>query len=350
MFCKTNYKTVLALKYLLLQHGRQEAEEKKIQALKSCRRGNGNSTLIPLTPVKCSVQQLPRLLFSFRKNRSLPLKKCFQFKAIFTPKTEVLFCKPVRPLSHQWHFHINKESKEGTWRNWWEASPGHRSGPSKLHSCGHRPRFSKISRSTGRIASWAILRWGSVSWWHDRGLPQYSHSSQLCLSSPFTTSHQGRVFHSSLFLETLGIPTALKTGLQRRQRIFWEKTFWPSSTPTGAHQDRAESELAPAEPLDTELADFEETEVCWNPEGNFGIHMARMKITPLCTYMQEQCPALTTGTSTELCQQMTQKKRRRRRRWKNRPKKGKAAGRKANKKQQWKQLCSEVSVPNSEIG
>lgn len=27
-----------------------------------------------------------------------------------------------------------------------------------------RPRFSKISRSTDRIASWAILRWESVSW------------------------------------------------------------------------------------------------------------------------------------------------------------------------------------------
>lgn len=83
-------------------------------------------------------------------------------------------------------------------------------------------------------------------------------------------------------------------------------------------------------------------------EMNFGIHIASMKITPLCTYMQQQCPALTTGTNTELCQHMTQK-RRRRRRWKNRPKKGKAAERKANKKQQWKQLCSEGSVRHSEI-
>lgn len=78
-------------------------------------------------------------------------------------------------------------------------------------------------------------------------------------------------------------------------------------------------------------------------EGNFGIHMASMKITPLCTYMQQQCRALTTGTNTGLCQHMTQK-RRRRRRWKNRPKEGKAAERKAIKKQQRKQLCSEGSV------
>jgi len=75
MFCKINYKRDLAL-YLLLQHGRQEAEEKKIKAPKGCSRGNGNSTLIPLPPVKCPVQQLPSLLFSWGKNISLSFKKC----------------------------------------------------------------------------------------------------------------------------------------------------------------------------------------------------------------------------------------------------------------------------------
>lgn len=137
--------------------------------------------------------------------------------------------------------------------------------------------------------------------------------------------------------------------LQRRQVPAENRKNWfiqcqsSPSIPTGAHQNRS-------------------VKVSWHQlniltlntwlqrnrsEANFGILMPSMKISPLCTYMQQQCPTLTTRANTELCQHMTQK--RRRRRWKNRPKKGKTAGRKANKKQQSKQLCSEWRVCNSEI-
>lgn len=41
-------------------------------------------------------------------------------------------------------FILIRKIRKAAGRNWWEATPGHRSGPRKLHSCGHRdPGFSK---------------------------------------------------------------------------------------------------------------------------------------------------------------------------------------------------------------
>lgn len=130
MLRKTNYKRVLALKYLLLQHGRRGAEEKKIQELKSCSCGKGNSTLIPLTSVKSSVQQLPSLLFSWRKNRSLSFQKCWEFKTIFTTMSEVLFCKRISPVSHQWCLHVNKDSEKSSKKEVRSGYPRVAPGPS----------------------------------------------------------------------------------------------------------------------------------------------------------------------------------------------------------------------------
>lgn len=166
--------------------------------------------------------------------------------------TEVLFCKPIRPVSHQWHFRINEKNKKGGRKELMRGYPRPQEWPNKAALLwSQRPRFSKISRSTDRIASWALLRWESVLRWRDLG-----HAT--------TQSQFSAVFHHHLqaaIRAGYSIPMCSWKHLAFLQHwkqgyggngTFGKKTFWPSSTPTGAHQDRAESELAPAEPLDTE--------------------------------------------------------------------------------------------------
>lgn len=186
------------------------------------------------------------------------LKSVFNIELFLLQRLKCCFVKPSGWSLTSDIFVSIRKTRKAAGRNWWEAIPGHRSGPRKLHSCGHRPRFSKISRSTDRIASWAILRWESVSRWHDHG-----HATTESQFSAVFHHHSQPAIRAGYSIpacswKLLAFPQHWKQDYGgERERIFWEKTFWSSSTPTGPHQDRAEA----AEPLDTELADFEEIEV-----------------------------------------------------------------------------------------
>lgn len=73
-----------------------------------------------------------------------------------------------------------RKIRKAAGRNWWEAIPGHRGGPRKLHSCGHRDSgFPKSGAAQAGLP--AGPSWGGNQCHGDTTLvmPHHSHSSQL---------------------------------------------------------------------------------------------------------------------------------------------------------------------------
>lgn len=98
------------------------------------------------------------------------LRSVFNLKLFLLQSLKCCFINPsVRSLTSDIFISIRKIRKAAG-RNWGEAIPGHRSGPWKLHSCGHRDQgFPKsVGPQTGLPAgpSWDG---NQLSWWHDLG-------------------------------------------------------------------------------------------------------------------------------------------------------------------------------------
>lgn len=152
------------------------------------------------------------------------LRSIFNFKLFLLQSLKCCFVSPsVQSLSSDTFLSIRKIRK-ASGGNWGEAIPGHRSGPRKLHSCGHRDQG--FPKSVGPQAELPA----GLSW-----------DGNQCHGD--TTLVPGNAWHSH---------STENRAREEREDVL-EKTTWSPSAPIGAHQDRAgESEMAPAEPLDTE--------------------------------------------------------------------------------------------------
>lgn len=180
------------------------------------------------------------------------LRSVFNLKLFLLQSLKCCFINPsVRSLTSDIFISIRKIRKAAG-RNWGEAIPGHRSGPWKLHSCGHRDQgFPKsVGPQTGLPAG---PSWDGNQCHGDMTLvmPQHSHSSQLSFITIYTQPSEQGFPYWRVPGNTWHSHSTENRAMEEREDIL-DKTFWSSSTPTGAHQDRpCESELAPAEPLDS---------------------------------------------------------------------------------------------------